>query len=145
MNSKFLKVFTSLEATGNDFYHLIGDSLLVEEVPEEEVKTESGLILPSGTQKQVDSFDDNRPMYVRVLAVGEGHYDLNGKDVPLDTEMGDIGIVGKLSVEWFSTFAGLMCNVKGHRIGLMRESALKIRFRGQEGYDQVSRILRTNS
>lgn len=137
--SKYLEAFKAVAEVAREAYHLIGDNLLVEEIPEEELKTKSGLVLATGDRKMIDGVEANRPVFVRVLAVGEGYYQDEDKSssspqvVPLDVNVGDIILVGKLSVAWFSAFGNLVTS-KGCRIGRCRESDIAQRFKGEEGY-----------
>lgn len=138
--SKYLEAFKAAANEAREAYHLIGDNLLVEEIPEEELKTKSGLVIATGDRKMIDGVEANRPVFVRVLAVGEGYYqeDLDSfppkdKVVPLDVQVGDIILVGKLSVAWFSAFGNVVTS-KGCRIGRCRESDIAQRFNGEEGY-----------
>jgi chaperonin GroES len=64
----------------------LGDRLIVE-VLEEEETTASGIVLPD-TAKE-------KPQRGRVLAVGPGARDENGKYVPMDVEEGDEVIFSK--------------------------------------------------
>lgn len=126
------------EAGGFD---LIGDVLIVEEIPVEEKKTKSGLIMNTGGVRRADGLDMNQPLFVRVLAVGAGFYnDENGTDVPLECQVGDIILVGRMSVNWFSTFGPLISEAN-KQIGVTRESEMKMRFKGQEGYDLATSAL----
>lgn len=137
--SKYLEAFKAAATEARTSYHLIGDNLLVEEIPEEELKTKSGIVIATGDKRMVDGVEANRPVFVRVLAVGEGYYrdsdkeDASPQVVPLDVEAGDIILVGKLSVAWFSAY-GNVVTARGSRIGRCRESDIAQRFKGEEGY-----------
>ena len=139
--SKYLDSFKQLALEGSDSFQLIGDCLIVEELVEaNEVKTAGGIIV-QGTDGMRDGFEQNKPTFVRVLAVGEGYYDEEGKTVPIDANPGDIVLVGALSVKWLSTFGPIISIGKGERLGITRESEIQLRFKGQNGYDEVFRIL----
>lgn len=141
MKSKYLDNFKRLAEEGREAYVLVGDCILVEELVEaNEVKTKGGIVI-QGTTGMRDGFEQNRPTFVRVLAVGEGYYDEDNKSVPLEARPGDIILVGALSVNWLSTFGPIVSIVKGERIGITREAEIQLRFKGQNGYDEVFRIL----
>jgi hypothetical protein len=92
----------------------------------------------------VDGLDMNKPLFVRVLAVGEGYYDeTTGNEIPLNVQVGDIILVGRIGVNFFSTFCGLVSET-GNQIGLSRESEIRMRFKGEEGYQAVQQLLVTN-
>lgn len=133
--SQYLKPFQDLVQTSKSSYQLIGDCILVERVPVEEQKTASGLILPVEIKGLVNTLASSAPIFVHVLSVGEGYFDEDGKDIPLNCKPGDIGLVGLASVQWFSVF-----DIKGYKaydIGLTRESEIKMLFKGQDGYDEA--------
>lgn len=146
----FLSVFQKLAEQNKGDMTIVGDTLLVEPLQTgpatKEIKTDSGkkvsLILETElTNRQIGSIQDDRPLYVRVLAVGAGYYDeASGKDVPLDVQVGDVLLMGKLSVRWLSTFGPLL-REGDKQIGICRESDKILQFRGQEGYDRVNSIL----
>ncbi len=122
-------------------YYLTGDCLLVEEIPKAEVKTKSGLVLSSGGRKSFDGMDMNQPLFVRVLDKGPGFYDEEtGDSSPLEVEVGDIILIGKVSVQFFSTF-GPLVSEPGSQIGLTRESEIRMRFKGQEAWDKACEVL----
>lgn len=146
--TSFLPVFETLASQNQGAMTIIGDTLIVEELnagpATKEISTADGrkvsLVLESEmTNRQLGSIQDDRPMYVRVLAAGAG-YDDNGADVPCDAQVGDILLIGKLSVKWLSTFGPLL-REGSRQIGLARDSDALIRFRGQEGFDKVNSIL----
>lgn len=142
MTSKYLERFNQVEKQCGDLHELIGDCIYVEEIPEEEVKTKSGLILSTAVTGINEIMTDQRPKMVLVLAVGKGFYnEETGEDVPLGVAPGDIIIVSALSVEWFNIFGGMVCE-KDHRIGLTRESEIRHRFKGVDSYEQIFKILR---
>lgn len=131
--SKFLgnvqKAFTEV---GKDIV-LSSNFLLVERPAKQELKSKSGLILTQGTEKQVNSIEANLPEWVHVLATGAGYYDEEtGEDRPLDSKPGDVILVGRNDVKWFSK---LGCEGNdSYIIGICQEEATQLRFSGYEGY-----------
>src|SRR5258708_38663074 len=83
----------------------LGDRLIVE-VLEEEEQTFSGIVLPA-TAKE-------KPQRGRVLAVGPGSRDDNGKFVPMDLDEGDEIV--------FSKYGGGRSNGGGDRYPVPRRS-----------------------
>lgn len=139
--SKHLSQFKQLANLSPRPYELTGDYLLVESIPEEELKTDSGIIIASVRTNALNTITQDRPHWVRVLACGEGYYSLETDDdgnevertTPLTAQPGDIILVSKLSVKYFSVFGAL----KGYEpdsIGLTKESEIQLRFKGEEGY-----------
>ena len=83
----------------------LGDRLIVEVLDEEET-TESGIVLPDTARE--------KPQRGRVLAVGPGSRDDEGKYVPLDVEEGDEIV--------FSKYGGTEIKVGVDEYLILRES-----------------------
>ena len=83
----------------------LGDRLIVKAV-EEEATTASGIVLPD-TAKE-------KPQKGKVLAVGDGKLDDNGKRVPLDVTEGDEVL--------YSKYGGTEITVEGEDLLVLRES-----------------------
>lgn len=66
----------------------LGDRLLVQRLEEAEVK-KGGIIIPD-TAKE-------KPMEAKVIEVGPGKRDENGKIVPMEVKKGDTVLIGKYS------------------------------------------------
>lgn len=138
-SSKYLDRFKGLSFEGTKTHVLVGNTILVEKLKEPERKIGS-FIMPTDI-KQRGSFEQDIAVFVRVLAVGEGYYDdVTKEDLPLDVQVGDIILVGQLSVKYFSFFGELQ-NYEPDTIGITRESEIQLRFRGEEGYKEAFRIL----
>jgi chaperonin GroES len=67
----------------------LGDRVIIERIEEAEQKSAGGIIIPD-TAKE-------KPQFGKVLAVGEGKRDDNGKRIPMDVEAGDVVTFGKYS------------------------------------------------
>lgn len=135
MNSNYLDQFKAMADEAKEAYELYGDCLLVEKLKEPERKIGS-IILATANGRQ-DSFGQDKPHFVRVLAVGKGFYDeKTGEDVALSVEPGDIILIGPLAVKYFSMFGNLEA-YEPDSIGITRESEIQLRFKGEEGYGQV--------
>jgi chaperonin GroES len=83
----------------------LGDRLIVRAVEEEET-TVSGIVLPD-TAKE-------KPQKGKVLAVGEGKVDDNGKRIPMDVAEGDEVL--------YSKYGGTEIKVDGEELLVLRES-----------------------
>ncbi len=66
----------------------LGDRILVKRIKEEE-KTKGGIIIPD-TAKE-------KPQEGKVVAVGKGKHDENGKLIPMEVKAGDKILFGKYS------------------------------------------------
>lgn len=80
------------------------DRVLVQRV-EEETKTKGGIIIPD-TAKE-------KPAEGKVIAVGNGKLDDNGKRIPLQVKPGDRILFGK--------YAGTEVKIEGQEYLIMRE------------------------
>ena len=82
----------------------LNDRILVVRIKEEE-KTSGGIIIPD-TAKE-------KPQEGRIVAVGPGKLDENGKRIPLDVKKGDRVLFGK--------YAGTEIKIEGVEHLIMRE------------------------
>ena len=83
----------------------LGDRLIVEVLEEEETTT-SGIVLPD-TAKE-------KPQKGKVLAVGDGKLDDDGKRIPLDVSEGDEVL--------YSKYGGTEIKIEGEDLLVLRES-----------------------
>jgi chaperonin GroES len=83
----------------------LGDRLIVRALEEEET-TASGIVLPD-TAKE-------KPQKGKVLAVGDGRVDDDGKRIPLDVSEGDEVL--------YSKYGGTEVTVEGEDLLVLRES-----------------------
>lgn len=139
--SKYVSKVQQAVAACSDSFTLTGSFLLVEKVPQDEVKTKSGLILATATsgRDQQNSIGANLPCFVHVLAVGAGYVDDDGKAVPLDTQPFDILLVGQYSVKWLPVYP--IDNYEPFSIGVTSEAETQMRFRGYDAYQQFAAAL----
>jgi co-chaperonin GroES (HSP10) len=147
--SRYLTRFKRLAEDAKDAYVLNGEFVLVESIPEEELKTKSGLIIASAKPNtQFNSINEQKPNWVRVIAVGEGYYTQDTaedgtiveKTVPLDVQVGDIVLLPRISIHYFSIF-GELEGYEADSVGLAKASEIQLRFHGQEGYERAFRCL----
>lgn len=140
--SRFLPAFEAMQKECAGQFSIFGDILFVEEVGQGEVKTKSGLVIAEST-KQVDDIKTTTAPFCRVLAIGDGHYDEDGADVPVNVSVGDIIMVPRLSVLWYRRFGPLTSDANA-QFGITRASEIKLRFNGQEAFDKAMQILAEN-
>ncbi len=136
--SSWLKPFQELTKEGKELYTLIGSALLVEKMPEDEIKSKGGIVVATPDNYR-ETMGDSRPIWVRVLAVGEGYYD-DGNHIPIEAKAGDICLVGPVSCQWFSAFGGLPGYSPGE-IGISREEEIRLRFSGDDGKAKAIELL----
>lgn len=141
ITSKYLDRFNNIREN-NDFYELRDNRILVERVTDGEVKTKSGLILRAEASNQFNSIGSDKPILFIVLDIGEGYANEDGvitRDA-MKVNIGDIVILPKLSVKYFSMFMDLD-NYVADTIGIARENDIEIRFKQQSGYDTFFSLL----
>lgn len=143
MRSKYYNLFQEVGKLQDKSFELIGNCLIVEKLPPEEIKSASGLIMAKGNQHVRDGLFDNLPAFYKVLLVGSGYYDDDGKTVPLNVQPGDIVLMGQHSVRQLSTFGPIVTDGTTI-IGLAREEDISLRFIGEEGYEVVCALLSSN-
>lgn len=83
----------------------LGDKLIVKRL-EAENKTKGGIIIPD-TAKE-------KPAEGKVIAVGEGAYDNNGKLLPMNVKAGDVVL--------FAKWGGTEIKIEGEDYIIMKES-----------------------
>ncbi len=66
----------------------LGDRVLIKRV-EDESKTEGGIIIPEAAKEKAQT--------AKVIAVGPGRYDAQGKLIPMNVKVGDLVYFGKYS------------------------------------------------
>jgi co-chaperonin GroES (HSP10) len=143
--SKYLEAFEKLKTKFTDKFHLTGDCLLVESLPNLEASkeviradgTKVSLFMTAGDTKKIDGLELNKPTFARVIACGEGFYkDQDGDmvEVPLEVKPGDVVLISPMSVKWFSILGGIVFT-KEQAIGITRESEVQMHFKGEETYD----------
>jgi chaperonin GroES len=84
----------------------LGDRVIIERIEESEQKSAGGIIIPD-TAKE-------KPQMGKVIAVGDGKKDDNGKRIPVDVAKGDTVFFGK--------YAGTELKVEGKEFLIMHES-----------------------
>ena len=85
------------------------DRVVVKPFTEEEKKTKSGLIIPDTVSKE-------RPEQGKVLAVGEGRFNDDGKRIPMTVKVGDIIL--------FSKYGPDEVKVEGEEFYILREDSI---------------------
>jgi len=83
----------------------LGDRIVVERIEQEE-KTAGGIIIPDSAKE--------KPKQAKVLAVGAGAKDENGKRIPVDVQVGDIVL--------FTQWAGSEIKMDGKDLLVLKES-----------------------
>jgi chaperonin GroES len=83
----------------------LGDRIVVERI-ESESKTAGGIIIPDNAKE--------KPKQGKVIAVGAGAKDENGKRIPIDVSVGDVVL--------FTQWAGSEIKIDGKELLVLKES-----------------------
>jgi chaperonin GroES len=84
----------------------LGDRVIIERIKEDEQKSDGGIIIPD-TAKE-------KPVKGKVIAVGPGAIQEDGKRTPMEIKVGETVLYGK--------YAGTEMKVDGQEVLIMRES-----------------------
>ncbi len=85
-----------------DFYQLYGSRILIEILPEPEMKTAGGLVMSSPSNNR-SATDENKFCAGVVLSIGEGYFDEDGNDVPLKVKQGNVVEVSRSALRPYSS------------------------------------------
>lgn len=122
MKSKYLRFFEKLKEQRPNFYQLYGSRILVEILPEPEMKTASGLIVGTASNQRTDT-EENKFTAAVVLAIGAGYYDEeSNEDVPLKVKLGQVVEVVRTSLRRYSTHPALGSQFTKGDLATTRES-----------------------
>lgn len=148
--SKCLEAFKKIKEAQKGNYHLVGDVLLVEKIPGQElvheVRDDKGnkvakLYLAGGQDKKIDGLDMNLPVFVTVLDAGAGFYDAaSEREEALGSDIGNVILVGRMSVTWFSVF-GRLVSTREAEIGICRDVDARMRFKDEASYNDYFNML----
>jgi co-chaperonin GroES (HSP10) len=125
--------------------------MLVEVIKDEEfekkVTTDSGKVVgiimnaDLSAKSQKGGLGADKPTFARVLMVGEGYDNEDGKEkLPLDSKPGDIILIPEASIKKVSVF-GKLVSYGETTLGLVRDSEVQMRFSGSEAFDKFFELL----
>lgn len=133
----YLPRFNKLKQLDPKPYSLRGNLMLVEKLPEPELKTRGGIVLGGiidNGSKQINGLGADIPQFCRILDIGEGYTDDDGNVIPnsMSVQPGDIVLINRLSIKYFSLFHTFF-DYKPDQIGLARDNDIQMHFKGDEG------------
>lgn len=106
MVSRYLERFKRLSDFPSDQFVLVGERMLIEVFPEEEMKTKSGLIIAQAAGYKTET-QINRPMLAVVLYVGQGYVNEDGSEEEHEYKPGEVIICSKMGNLFYSDFPGI--------------------------------------
>ena len=137
----FEKEFATLRELGQDTFVLRGSTIIVYEMPEEEIKTAGGLIMASDS-RQVggNSIEQHKLKVAKVLMTGPGYWGAlpegSGNQegyIPLDVKPGAIVILPQYSTSTISVFPGIS-KPTGNKLHMVKEDAILAYYPSEEAY-----------
>lgn len=133
---QFLEQFKKI-ADLNPKPALVGSRMIVEMLPEKEV-TRGGIIIAADT-KQVGGVADLQPVLALVLWSGEGMIDEDGKEIPCRYSPGEVILVSKHGLRYYSSFPGI--DYTENKLALTRESEVHVSWESLEAYEQMIKVI----
>lgn len=104
----FEKEFSTLRKLGEEVFVLRGSTILVELLPDEELKTKGGLIIATNSdQPKGNSVEQHKLQVGKVLMVGQGYWEDDGGYQPVEVQPGAIVILPQYSAQYISMFPGI--------------------------------------
>ncbi len=131
---------------------LRGSTIIVEVLPPEEIKTNSGLIVASAHgHAKGNSVDAHRIEIGKVLMTGPGYWvegtdedlverDITGRYEPLEVQPGAIVLLAKYSTDYLSHFPGIS-RPTGNKLAMIKMDSILAYYPSQEAYEAAKLAL----
>jgi co-chaperonin GroES (HSP10) len=141
MESKYLEKFKRLQTEeAQALYRLQGARVLLEVLPQKEIKTAAGIILSAPKDHVKVTAESFQPQLAIVLLIGAGYVDSDNNPIDMDVKVGNIVMVNELGLRYFSTFPGIVDYTK-NTLALTSESEIQMIFENMEKFEQYEAIL----
>lgn len=108
-------------------------------LPKEEVKSAGGLVLSSQTDTRTSTKENQADLAI-VLAIGAGYIDNEGNDVAIDLAPGNVVLLSRLSLKYYSQFPGIS-EYTGEVLAMTRESEVHAAWPSVEAYEAYKKTL----
>ena len=137
---EFKKEFDVLREKA-DLFKLRGSTLVVELLPEPEIKTKGGLIISAPSDQVRGNTNDNKLQAGVVLMAGEGYYDADSNTyTPTDIQPGAVIILPQYSAQTISKFPGISRPTQS-KIVLVKEDSVLAYYTSREAFEQAEQLL----
>lgn len=142
----FEKEFQTLRELGKETFVLRGSTIIVYELPEEEMKTKGGLIIATDKrQLGGQSVEAHKLKVAKVLMTGPGYWTepewmpdslqhMGGGYTPLDVKPGAIVILPQYSTSTISIFPGISKTTQ-NMLHMVKEDAILAYYPTEEAYE----------
>lgn len=139
----FEKEFSALRAMGSESFVLRGSSIIVEILPDEEIKTASGLIIASDLKHvKGDSAQAHKLQVARVLMTGPGYWDADTESYEaIDVKPGAIVILPQYGTSYISVFPGIQ-RPTSNKLGFIKMDQVMAYYPSEEVFEQVKAKLK---
>lgn len=139
----FDKEFTALRALGSEVFVLRGSTLIVEILPEPELKTESGIIMSAPKDHmRGQSINAHKLDVAKVLMAGEGYWNEDTKQMePVEAQPGAIVILPQYSTSVLSMFPGIS-RPTGNKLAMVKMGDILAYYPSQEAFEAAQEKLK---
>lgn len=121
-----------------DLFTLRGSTIIVE-IIDEELKTESGIILQTDKNQAIGGVDSNKLHVGKVLMTGPGYEDEDGEIEPLEVGPGAMVLLPKYGLSFVSMFPGLN-EPTGEKLALVKFDQILAYYPSEEAYGQAKKF-----
>lgn len=132
--NKFDKVRSS-----KDLFRLNGGRVIIQVMPQEELRTAGGLHLVDTSQAKSDVVM-NKALLGVVVLIGEGYVDENGEDVPVDVKPGNVVMFNEVAARYYSSFPGIKGYLK-NSLAMISDSDIQMVFPSLNAYSEFSSLV----
>jgi len=138
VTSEFLKRFNELAEAG--LLHLKSNTLLVEVLPKQEIKSSGGILLTT-TNAQVGSAQQMASQTAIVLAIGKGFNPDAYEVPPLDVKPGAVIKLPTFGLEYVSTYPGIDSVIPQYKLAFVERGSVVVAYPSIEEYERARSIL----
>lgn len=117
-----------------------GSTLLVEILPDHEIKTSGGLVMATDARHVRGSLEEHKLRIGYVIATGEGYTMEDGVTLPLDVKPGSIVFLPKYAVSPISVFPGLN-KLTEERVAMIKEDQVLAYYPTVEAYEKAVTVM----
>jgi co-chaperonin GroES (HSP10) len=139
--SKYLERFKRLQ-DASDLYRLHGGRLLVEILPQQEIKSSGGIVLAAPKDfARGSTAESSRGTIAVVLLVGAGYIGADGVEYAIDAKPGSIILLNDFGLRCFSTLPGISDYV-ANSVALIDESHIQMSWESMEKFNKYVELLK---
>jgi co-chaperonin GroES (HSP10) len=132
----FQKEFGILRELGEKVFKLRGSTMIVELIPDQELKTKGGIIIATDSdQRKGNSVEHHKLAVGRVLMTGEGYWNEEMESYePLEVNIGAVVVLPQFSTQFISMFPAIT-RPTGNKICLVKYDQILAYYPTEEAYE----------